>query len=51
MVAVPDFARRLPVDGDPAGRDKEDDGRNFAAVRSSGLIAMDLEAGDELVAA
>lgn len=52
MVALPDFepgsyllmATRL-------GEVKKTTADNFAAVRSSGLIAMDLEAGDELVAA
>ncbi|MBA7601586.1 DNA gyrase subunit A [subsurface metagenome] len=52
MVALPDFtpgsyllmATRL-------GEVKKTTAANFAAVRSSGLIAMDLEAEDELVAA
>ena len=52
MVALPDFepgsyllmATRL-------GEVKKTTADKFAAVRSSGLIAMDLEAGDELVAA
>jgi DNA gyrase subunit A len=52
MVALPDFelgayllmATRL-------GEVKKTTANKFAAVRSSGLIAMDLEEGDELVAA
>ncbi len=52
MVALPDFepgsyllmATRL-------GEVKKTTADKFAAVRSSGLIAMDLEAGDELVSA
>jgi DNA gyrase subunit A len=52
MVALPDFKPRayllLATSG---GEIKKTMADKFAAVRSSGLIAMDLETGDELVGA
>jgi DNA gyrase subunit A len=52
MVALPDFAPgSYLLMATRLGEVKKTTADNFAAVRSSGLIAMDLEAGDELVAA
>jgi DNA gyrase subunit A len=52
MVALPDFAPgSYLLMATRLGEVKKTTADNFAAVRSSGLIAMDLEASDELVAA
>ncbi len=52
MVALPDFAPgSYLLMATRLGEVKKTTADKFAAVRSSGLIAMDLEAGDELVAA
>jgi DNA gyrase subunit A len=52
MVALPDFAPgSYLLMATRLGEVKKTTADNFAAVRSSGLIAMDLEGGDELVAA
>ena len=52
MVALPDFEPgSYLLMSTRLGEIKKTTADKFAAVRSSGLIAMDLEAGDELVAA
>ncbi len=52
MVALPDFEPgSYLLMSTRLGEVKKTTADKFAAVRSSGLIAMDLEAGDELVAA
>ena len=52
MVVLPDFeAGSYLLMATRLGEVKKTTADKFAAVRSSGLIAMDLEAGDELVAA
>ncbi len=52
MVALADFKRgSYLLLATRRGEVKKTTADNFAAVRSSGLIAMDLEPGDELVAA
>jgi DNA gyrase subunit A len=52
MVALADFkAGSYLLLATRRGEIKKTTADNFAAVRSSGLIAMDLESGDELVAA
>jgi DNA gyrase subunit A len=52
MVALPDFAPgSYLLMSTRLGEVKKTTADKFAAVRSSGLIAMDMEAGDELVAA
>jgi DNA gyrase subunit A len=52
MVALPDFEKgSYLVMATRLGEVKKTTADRFAAVRSSGLIAMDLEKGDELVAA
>ncbi len=52
MVALPDFEKgSYLLMATRLGEVKKTTADKFAAVRSSGLIAMDLEEGDELVAA
>jgi DNA gyrase subunit A len=52
MVALPDFEKgAYLLMATRLGEVKKTTADKFAAVRSSGLIAMDLEKGDELVAA
>ncbi|MBE0481282.1 MAG: DNA gyrase subunit A, partial [Dehalococcoidia bacterium] len=52
VLAVPEFeADRFLVVATRMGEVKKTRLKEFAAVRSSGLIAMDLESGDELVGA